>query len=108
MSTRDTYTPAGGPPSPCDDESRTLEARELVLDGSLPTAGEVWAVAQAQAVHGLMLSDPDMPPRLRASLVLYAGKLLDDHRCRPPVELTEAGLAAVEAMMDEALGRVRH
>jgi hypothetical protein len=54
---------------------------------------EVDAVLQAQAVHGLIRSDPAMPPRLRALLVLHAGDLLD--RDGRSVELTPAGLAAL-------------
>ena len=57
------------------------------------TPAEVDAVLQAQAVHGLIRSDPAMPPRLRSMLVLYAGDLLD--RDGRSVELTPAGLAAL-------------
>ncbi len=54
---------------------------------------EEHVVLQAQAVHGLIRNDPAMPPKLRAMLVTYAGRLLDEVR---PIVLTPKAIAALE------------
>ena len=46
-------------------------------------------------MHGLIRSDPRMPPRLRALLVAYAGLLLN--RDGRAVQLTPPRLAALRA-----------
>ncbi len=57
------------------------------------TTAEVDAVLQAQVVHSLIRNDPAMPPKLRAMLVTYAGRLLDEAR---PIVLTPKAIAALE------------
>jgi hypothetical protein len=91
-----------GPTEPDDDAVRRALNEALAADTAAIAAAaravlvderEVDAVLQAQAVHSLIRNDPAMPPKLRAMLVTYAGRLLDEAR---PIVLTPEAITALE------------